>query len=87
MLERVFAAAVLASLMLLGDVALCQQSSQLQIGTVVPQRPCTFPYICDSETIAAPPAQTKVSVDEDSLTYVGSAPEVTRTDDLLTIMF
>jgi hypothetical protein len=70
---------VLASGPLLAD-----QSIRLRVSATIPPRPCEYPNNCD-----AVPAntQTKVVVDNGMVSYVGSPPDITKKDDLMTVIF
>ena len=87
MMERFPSAMVLVSAVLLGNVAIGQETSQLRVSAVVPPSPCEFPDPCQSETLSAPPAQTSVSIDSGVVSYVGPTPTVTQTDDQITVLF
>jgi hypothetical protein len=70
---------VLASSPLLAD-----RFIELRVSVTVPPRPCEYPNNCDPVPANT---QTKVVVDNEMVSYVGSLPEVTKKDDLLTIIF
>lgn len=72
------------ALALLATGVLAQQSQQLHISATIPPTPCQFPDACD----AVPQGTTsKVTVTDENVHYVGSAPSVKRKDDLLTVNF
>ena len=57
---------------------------QLRVSATIPPRPCEYPNNCDPVPANT---QTKVVVDNEMVSYVGSLPEVTKKDDLMTIIF
>ena len=61
-----------------------EQITRLRVSATIPPRPCEFPDTC-----APVPAntQTKVVVENETVRYVGSPPEVTKKDDLMTVNF
>ena len=70
---------VLASGPLLAD-----KSIRLRVSATIPPRPCEHPNPCDPVPAAT---QTKVVVNNGVVSYVGSPPEVTTKDDLMTVKF
>ena len=70
---------VLASGPLLAD-----QTIRLRVSATIPPRPCEFPNICDPVSATT---RTKVVVDNETIRYVGSPPEVTKKDDLMIVKF
>lgn len=61
-----------------------EQTIQLRVSATIPPRPCEYPDRCDPAPTAT---QTKVIVDNGAVRYVGSPPEVTKKDDLMTVKF
>jgi len=57
---------------------------RLRVSATIPPRPCEHPNRCDPVPAAT---QTKVVVENDTVRYVGSAPEVKKKDDLMTVIF
>ena len=57
---------------------------RLRVSATIPPRPCEFPNTCEPV-----PANTrsKVVVENETVRYVGSPPEVTKKDDLMTVIF
>ena len=70
---------VLASAPLWAD-----QTIRLRVSATIPPRPCEFPNPCDPVPAAT---QTKVVVDNGVVRYVGSPPEVTKKEALMTVKF
>jgi hypothetical protein len=70
---------VLASGPLLAD-----QSIRLRVSATIPPRPCEVPNTCDPVPANT---QTKVVVENETVRYVGSPPEVTKKDGLMTVNF
>jgi len=75
---------LLLSGLLTGATALAQQSIQLRVTATIPPRPCEYPRPCEPV-----PAGTtsKVTVDEQTVSYLGSPPDVRRDGDLLIVKF
>jgi hypothetical protein len=84
MLQRIRKSAWWLCLALLGNIALADQSHRLNVSAIVPPQPCQYPEIC--EPVQANVA-TKVTIEDGEVHYVGSPPEVTQSDDLMTILF
>jgi hypothetical protein len=84
MLRRIRKSAWWLCLALLGNIALAQQSYQLNVSAEVPPRLCQYPEIC--EPVQADVA-TKVTIEGGEVHYVGSPPQVTQSDDLMTVLF
>ena len=84
MLRRIRKSAWWLCLALLGNIALAQQSYQLNVSAEVPPRPCPYPEMC--EPVQAD-VVTKVTIEGGEVHYVGSPPEVTQRDDLMTVLF
>ncbi len=84
MLQRILKPVQWTSLLLLGQIALAGQTSQLRVSAIVPPRPCQYPERCEPvETTAT----TSVTVEDGVIRYIGSAPSVTQSDDLISIRF
>lgn len=60
------------------------QSIRLRVSATIPPRPCEFPNICDPVPANT---QTRVVIENEKVRYVGSAPEVTKKDGLMTVIF
>ena len=60
------------------------QTIRLRVSATIPPRPCEYPNRCDPVPAAT---QTKVVVADETVSYVGSPPEVTKKDDLMTVKF
>ena len=60
------------------------QSIRLRVSATIPPRPCEFPNICDPVPANT---QTRVVMENEKVRYVGSAPEVTKKDGLMTVIF
>ena len=71
-------------LALLAGSVLAQGSQELRVSATVPPPPCQFPDPCEPVTQSA---TSNVTVTDDTVYYVGSAPTVERKDDLLTVIF
>lgn len=71
-------------LVLLVEIAAGQQSRELRVSATIPPHPCQFPIRCDP---VKPGTDTMVTVDDGVIRYIGSPPSVTRTDELITIIF
>jgi len=84
MLQRIRKSARWSWLALLGNIALANQSYQLNVSATVPPRPCQYPEICEP---AQADAATRVTIEDGEVLYVGSPPEVTQSEDLMTVMF
>jgi len=67
-----------------GAGAAAQQSIRLRVTATIPPRPCEYPQPCE-----AAPSQTtsSVIVDEQTIRYVGTTPDVSREGDLLVVIF
>ena len=74
----------LSLLVLYGGHAWADQTIQIRVSATILPRPCEFPDNCDPVPASTP---TKVIVDNETISYVGSPPEVTRKDDLMTVKF
>ena len=74
----------LTLLVLAASEARAEQTIRLRVSVTIPQRACEFPKRCDSIPATT---RTRVEVDNGVVRYVGSPPEVTRKDDLLTVKF
>lgn len=74
------------SFLLLSCDAISQETGQLRVSAVVPPRPCKLSDVCERTTTTAPNQQSRLSVKDDEITYVGTTPEVERTDDMLTVL-
>jgi len=61
-----------------------EQSIRLRVSATIPPRPCEYPNICDP---VPPDTQTRAEVANGTVRYVGSPPEVTSKDDLVTVKF
>lgn len=61
-----------------------EQTIRLHVTATIPPRPCKYPNICDT---VPPDTQTRAEVVNGAVRYVGSPPEVTRKDDLVTVKF
>jgi hypothetical protein len=61
-----------------------EQTIRLRVSATVLPRACEYPKRC--EPIPAT-TKTKVEVDNGVIRYLGSPPEVTRKDDVLTVKF
>lgn len=71
-------------LMLLGNIAAADQTLELRVTATIPPRPCQYPDRCkplESDTA------TKVVVENGVIHYLSSVPTVTKTDDMLTVLF
>ena len=78
-------ALMMPCLLLLASVqAGAGESIRLRVSATVPPRPCEFPNSCDPVPATA---QTRVVIDKDTVRYVGSTPEVTQKDGLLSVKF
>ena len=84
MLKRTYIVLQWAWLMLLASSSLAQQSTELRVSATVPPPPCEFPDPCE---FAAQTAISKVTVDNDSVHYVGSRPTVERQDGVIVVIF
>jgi hypothetical protein len=71
-------------LVLASGPLLANQFVQLRVSATIPPRPCEYPNNCDPVPANT---RTKVVVDNTKVSYVGSPPEVTKKDDLMTIIF
>ena len=71
-------------LLLLGQSALAGESGQLEVSAIVPPRPCQYPERCDAVEATA---DTRVTVEDGVIRYIGSAPSVTQSDDVIFINF
>jgi len=60
------------------------QTIRLRVSATIPPKPCAFPDVCNPVPANT---QTKVVVDDGKIHYVGSAPQVTKKDDLMTVNF
>jgi hypothetical protein len=60
------------------------QSIRLRVSATILPRPCEYPHRCDPVPAAT---QTKAIVDNGVVSYVGSPPEVTEKDSLMTVKF
>ena len=74
----------LAMLVFASSDVQADQTIRLKVSATIPPRPCEHPNRCDPVPAAT---QTKVVVDNEVVSYVGSPPEVTRKDDLMTVKF
>lgn len=74
----------LSLLVLVGSHARAEQTIRLTVSATIPPRPCEYPDRCDPVPAVT---QTKVVVDNGTVRYTGSRPEVTKKDDLLTVKF
>ena len=61
-----------------------EQTIRLRVSATIPPHPCEYPNRCDPVPAAT---QTKVVVADETVSYVGSPPEVTKKDDLMTVKF
>ncbi len=61
-----------------------EQTSRLRVSATIPPRPCEHPNHCNPVPAKT---QTKVVVNNESISYVGSPPKVTKKDDLMTVIF
>lgn len=84
MLKRIVNLSLLANLIFLGNSAIAEKTSELTVIATVPPRPCTYPDRCKP---IEPSITTSVIVEDGIIRYVGSYPSVTRTADLISIMF
>ncbi len=84
MLERTYIILQWAWLMLLASSSLAQQSIELRVSATVPPPPCEFPDPCES---APQSASSKVTIDNNSVRYVGSRPTITQQDDVIIVIF
>ncbi len=84
MLRRIRKSAWWLCLALLGNIAFADQSYQLNVSAEVPPRPCEYPEIC--EPVQANVA-TEVTIENGQVHYVGSLPEVSRSEEMITILF
>ena len=67
-----------------GASALAQQSVQLRVTATIPPRPCEYPQACKP---VPPGTTTNVTITGESVSYLGSTPEVRREGDLLIVKF
>jgi hypothetical protein len=70
--------------MLPGDITLAEQTMRLSVSATIPPRLCTYPERYDP---VGPSVNTRVTVADGTIRYVGSRPSVTYTDELITILF
>jgi len=61
-----------------------EQSFRLRVSAKILPRPCEHPNRCDPVPATTP---TRADVDNGVVSYVGSPPEVTEKDGLMTIKF
>ena len=67
-----------------GASAVAQQFVQLRVTATIPPRPCEYPQACKP----VPPGTTsRVTITGESVSYLGSTPEVRREGDLLIVKF
>jgi len=67
--------------------AMAEESIRLTVAATVPPRPCEYPERCDSPASKAAPAASRVIVNQEKVSYVGSPPTVEKKDDLLVVKF
>jgi len=67
--------------------ASAEQTIRLRVSATIPPRACEFPDPCDPLPAQLKNVVTSVTVSADSIRYVGSPPEVTKKDDLMTVKF
>jgi hypothetical protein len=75
---------IVSSLLTLAGGVRAEQTIQLRVSATIPPRACEYPNQCEP---APATAQTKATVDNGTILYVGSAPEVTEEGDLITVKF
>jgi hypothetical protein len=75
---------LLLSGLLTGAATLAQQSIQLRVTATIPPRPCEHPQVCEPVPAGT---MSKVTIDEQTVSYLGSAPDVRREGDLLIVKF
>jgi len=78
------AVVIILSALVLSSPVSAEQSIKLRVSATIPPRPCEYPNRCDPVPAAT---QTKVVVANETVSYVGSPPEVTRKGDLMTVKF
>jgi len=61
-----------------------EQSIQIRVSATILPHPCEYPNRCDPVPATT---QTKAVVDNGVVSYVGSPPEVTEKDGLMTVKF
>jgi hypothetical protein len=69
---------------LFGNAALASQSIELRVTATIPPQPCQFPETCEQAPSNAP---SKLIVSDGSIYYVGSAPSVRTSGDLVSVIF
>lgn len=69
---------------LLSAAAQAAPSIQLRVTATIPPRACEFPNPCDP---ASTTTRTRVTVEDERITYLGSTPAVAMDGDLLTVTF
>ena len=84
MLRRIRKSAWWLCLALFGNIALADQSYQLNVSAEVPPRPCEYPEVCEPVQAAV---ATKVTIENGKVRYVGSPPEVSQSEEMMTILF
>jgi len=84
MLQRITKSARWSWLALLANIALADQSHQLNVSATVPPRPCQYPEVC--EPVQANTA-TMLTIEDGEIRYVGSPPEVTQSENLIIVLF
>jgi len=84
MFRRIIKSAWWLHLAFLGHIALADQSYQLNVSAEIPPRLCEYPEIC--EPVQANIA-TKVTIENGEVHYVGSPPEVSQSEEMMTILF
>ncbi len=84
MLERIYIILKWTWLILLAGNSLAQQSVEVRISATVPPLPCDFPELCEA---APQSAGSKVTIEGNSVRYVGSRPAVTQHGDVIMVIF
>ena len=71
-------------LILVGVAAQAAPSIQLRVSAEVPPRACEFPDPCEPASMTI---RSRVTVEDDRITYLGSTPAVRVDGDLMTVTF
>jgi hypothetical protein len=71
-------------LILPAAVSAAEGSGQLRVSATVPPKACQFPDVCKP---VPNDAETKVTVNQEGVRYIGSPPQISEKDGRLTITF